>query len=216
MIRVRLPLALLVALPGAVTGQDQRALPVLEEAASKYAGVTSLCADFAQRLEVPLLGDDRSGRGRMCQARPDRFAMRFSEPAGDLVVLDGSSVWLYYPSVDDKQVIRLPVTATAGGFDLHREFLDRPAEKYMATYEGEDSVAGRPTHRIRLVPRSPTSYQQAVVWIDRSGWLLRRVRVEEENGTVRTVTLERVELDPQVPEDWFTFEPPPGAQVIRR
>ncbi len=216
MIRVRLPLALLVALPGAVTGQDQRALPVLEEAASKYAGVTSLCADFAQRLEVPLLGDDRSGRGRMCQARPDRFAMRFSEPAGDLVVLDGSSVWLYYPSVDDKQVIRLPVTATAGGFDLHREFLDRPAEKYMATYEGEDSVAGRPTHRIRLVPRSPTSYQQAVVWIDRSGWLLRRVRVEEENGTVRTVTLERVELDPQVPEDWFTFKPPPGAQVIRR
>jgi outer membrane lipoprotein carrier protein len=216
MIGIRLSLVMLVALPVALTGQDDRALPILEEAASRYARVSSLCADFSQRLEVPLLGDDRSGRGRMCQARPDRFAMRFSEPAGDLVVLDGSSVWLYYPSVDEKQVIRLPVTATAGGFDLHREFLERPAEKYVATYEGEETVIGRPTHRIRLVPRSPTSYEQAVVWIDRSGWLLRQVRVEEENGTVRTVTLEGVELDPQVPESWFTFEPPPGAQVIRR
>jgi len=213
---VRWALVVAILLPGALRAQENRALPILEDASARYSRVSSLCADFSQHLQVPLLGDDRRGNGRMCQARPDRFAMRFTDPAGDLVVLDGSSVWLYYPSLDEKQVIQLPVTATAGGFDLHREFLDRPAEKYVATYEGEDTVAGHPTHRIRLVPRSPTSYDGAVVWIDRSGGLLRQVRVEEENGSVRTVTLEGIEIDPQVPEDWFVFVPPPGAQVIRR
>jgi outer membrane lipoprotein-sorting protein len=213
---VRLALAVAVLVPPVLGAQEGRALPILEDASARYERMSSLCADFSQRLEVTLLGDERSGAGRMCQARPDRFAMRFTEPAGDLVVLDGSSVWLYYPSLDEKQVIQLPVTATAGGFDLYREFLERPAEKYEATYETEEAVAGHATYRIRLVPRAPTSYDGAVVWIDRAGGLLRQVRVEEENGTVRTVTLRNIEIDPQVPEGWFVFTPPPGAQVIRR
>jgi len=25
-----------------------------------------------------------------------------------------------------------------------------------------------------------------------------------------------VELDPTIPDDWFTFTPPPGAEVISR
>ena len=208
--------ALILAAPMGVSGQDDRALTILADAEARYERVSSLCAEFTQHLLVPLLGDERTGRGRMCQERPDRFAMRFTEPEGDLVVLDGTSVWLYYPSLDEKQVIQLAVTATTGGFDLHREFLERPAEKYEATYEAEEALAGRATHRIRLVPRTAKSYDAAVVWIDASGGLLRQVRIEEENGTVRTVTLEGVEVDADVPDAWFTFTPPPGAQVIRR
>jgi len=205
-----------VAAATTAAGQDTSANEVLEAAALRYSEVQTLCADFVQELSVPLLGEERTGRGRMCQANPDRFAMRFSDPPGDAVIADGTWVWVYYPSLDENQVIKFPMAVGSRGFDFHREFLDDPATKYEATYEGREDVAEHPTHRIRLVPRTPVSYAAAVVWIDADGSILRRVRIEEENGSVRTVTLEVVELDPIVDDDWFTFTPPPGAVIISR
>lgn len=205
-------LALAVVAPA--EAQEARALTLVEGAAARYGAASGVCADFVQDLSVPLLGEEKSGRGRLCQARPDRFAMRFTEPAGDAVVVDGSWVWLYYPSVDSQQVLRFSLGDAPGGFDFHRELLDRPAEKYRLEYEAGEPVGARDTHRIRLVPREPAGFEAAVVWIDAADRLLRRVRIEEENGTVRTITLEGVQLNPTIPGDWFTFEVPPGAEVI--
>lgn len=200
--------------PAVGSAQEDRAVATLERAAARYAGAASLCADFTQRLVVPLLGQERTGRGRLCQERPDRFAMRFTEPSGDAVVADGTWVWVYYPSMDAAQVLRFPMARAPGGFDLHREFLDEPAEKYRATWEATERVGGREAHRIRLVPRAAVGYRAAVVWIDAADHLLRQVRVEEENGSERTVTLTRVELGVAPPAGWFTFTPPPGARVM--
>ena len=203
--------------PQSALAQVVEPLSLLEETAAFYEGVTRFCADFTQHLSVPLLGDERTGTGQMCQARPNKFAMRFSDPEGDLVVVDGEWIWLYYPSLDPKQVIRFAMADGAGAYDLHKEFLEDPATKYEVTYEGVDEVAGRQTHRLRLVPRARSSYEAAVIWIDQQEPVLRQVRIEDENGTVRTITFERVDLEPIALDDsWFTFTPPPGAQVISR
>lgn len=216
LLRAKVAAALLYALPtgaAAQTAGAQAAAALMDKAAALYRDTPSLCADFAQLLSVPLLGDEREGRGRLCQQRPNLFAMRFSAPPGDAVVVDGTWVWVYYPSMDAKQVLRLPMAGAPGGFDFHREFLEGWASKYRLTAEGQEAVAGRPTQRIRLVPRAGATYQAAVVWIDATG-VLRQVRVEEENGSVRTVTLTSVEMGAAPPAGWFTFTPPAGTQVI--
>ncbi len=105
----RLPgstLALFLLAPGgllvgsSVSAQDQ-GLAIMRAAAERYQEVEALCADFTQHLVVPLLGDERTGEGQVCQARPNKFAMRFTQPDGDRVVIDGESVWVYYPSLDE-------------------------------------------------------------------------------------------------------------------
>ena len=102
-----------------------------------------------------------------------------------------------------------------GHYDFHREFLDQPALKYQVIYEPEDTVAGQATHRLRLIPLVPAQYEAAVVWIDRAQPLLRQIRIEEENGSVRTITMDRIDFRPNaMPGDWFTFTPPEGAHVI--
>lgn len=210
-------LALVAGPTHLLPAQQSRALEALEQAASRYRSSSTVCADFVQKLSVPLLGEERTGTGRLCQAQPDLFAMRFSDPEGDLVVVDGTWVWLYTPSLDPKQVFRFSMAEAPQGFDFHREFLERPAERYEVTWEAEDEVEGSATDRVRLVPLAPgASFDAAVVWVDRTRHLLRRVRVEEENGSVRTVTLDNVRLGASAPDGWFTFTPPPGAQVISR
>jgi len=208
--------AILALAPAGGTAQEGRGLSALEAASARYQAASAVCADFTQTLSVPLLGQESHGSGRLCQAQPNLFAMRFDDPAGDAVVMDGTYVWIYYKSADPKTVIRLPVADAPGGFDLHREFLENPAQKYEISFEGTETLGGRSTDRIRLVPRAPASYQAAVVWIDEGDHLLRRVKLEEENESVRTVTLSGVTLDPRIPDGWFTFTPPSGVQIISR
>jgi outer membrane lipoprotein carrier protein len=212
-----LPLGLAAVLPGGTAaqaaGNDPAAAALMEAAVARYRNAASLCSDFTQHLSVALLGQEQTGKGRFCSQRPDKFALRFTEPPGDLVVGDGTWVWAYYPSMDAKQVLRFPAARAPGGFDFYREFLEGWSDKYRVTLEGAETVAGRPTRRLRLAPRSRAAYDAVVVWIESDG-VLRRVRVEEENGSVRTVTLTSADMGAPPPASWFTFTPPRGAQVI--
>jgi outer membrane lipoprotein-sorting protein len=207
-----------LALFGASTAAhaQERGLTVLDEAARRYASVETVCARFTQQLEVPLLGRERTGTGRLCQGRPNLFAMRFDEPNGDLVVVDGESAWVYMPSNDPRTVLKTSAEQSAGGRDFHREFLEDPETKYDVSYEGAETIEGRETHRLRMVPKGPANYEAAVVWIDTGTPVLRRLRLEEENGSVRTITLTEVGFDADPGEGWFSFTPPPGAVVIER
>ncbi|MDH3272886.1 MAG: outer membrane lipoprotein carrier protein LolA [Gemmatimonadota bacterium] len=204
-------LLLLHAVPSAA--QD-RGLSVIERAGDRYASVETVCADFTQRLEVPLLGSERTGTGRLCTGRPNLFAMRFADPAGDLIVVDGDFAWVYFPSNDAKTVLKTTAERSAGGRDFHREFLVDPSSKYDVAYEAEEMLDGRATHRIRMRPKGPASYRAAVLWIDDGAPVLRRLRLEEENGNVRTITLADVVFGADVGIEWFTFTPPEGALVM--
>ena len=201
--------------PASGHAQD-RGLDVLHSASARYASVETLCARFTQHLRVPLLGTERVGTGRVCQGRPNLFAMRFEEPAGDLIVVDGDFAWVYFPSSDARTVLKTTADRAAGGRDFHREFLDQPESKYDVRYEQTDDVDGHPTHRLRMIPKLPSSYRVATVWIDTGTPVLRRIRLEEENGNVRTITLSDVGFGEEPGAGWFRFTPPDGVLVMMR
>jgi outer membrane lipoprotein-sorting protein len=188
----------------------------MQEAGASYRSVETFCATFHQTLDVPLLGETHESRGELCQAQPDFFSMRWSDPAGDLVVADGDFFWVYYPSADPGQVLQFSMEVRPGGFDFHREFLEAPGEKYHLSYVGEEALAGRMTDVIFARPVEPVSFTEARLWVDRERSLILQARIGMENGSVRTLTLSDIQLDPPPDPDRFRFTPPPGAQVIRR
>ncbi len=205
--------------PGAALAIQEATDPVaiLERASGEYSALTGFCADFRQTLTSPLLNQVTRSRGRMCQQQPDRFAMWFTDPEGDLVVADGEWLWVYFPSSDAGQVIRSPMTS--GGqdrFDFHHEFLSDPGTRYAPEYLRAEELDGAPTHVIRLVPREPSAYREARVWIDERTRFIRRTEIEEENGNLREVQLAGFEPNPQLGTEAFRFTPPQGVQVITR
>jgi outer membrane lipoprotein-sorting protein len=200
----------------ALAAQDSRALALLQDAGREYRAIRGFCAGFQQVLEVPLLQEVTESEGSLCQERPNLFAMRFSDPEGDLLVADGSWFWVYYPSSDPRQVLQFELQSRPGGLDFHQEFLESPGEKYEMKYLGEESVAGLSTHVISLVPVAPAGFEAARIWLDPNRSLIVRARVEMENGSVRTVTLSDIVLNPPQDPARFRFTPPDGAQVIRR
>ncbi|MDX1568071.1 MAG: outer membrane lipoprotein carrier protein LolA [Longimicrobiales bacterium] len=189
---------------------------LLERASERYEGLDAFCAEFEQERVVPLLNQTTRSAGTLCQKRPGYFLMDFSDPEGDRVVADGESLWIYYPSIDEAQVIRTRLGGAGGTFDFHAEFLEDPTRRFDARYLGTETVTGRSTHVITLEPRDPVAYEEATVWLEVDRGLIRKVEIVEENESVRRVVLSDIRVEPGLDASRFSFEPPPGAQVLDR
>jgi len=190
--------------------------PALDRASAAYQTIRTLSAEFTQVVANPLLGAPDTTRGKLYQMRPRHFAMRFTHPRGDRIVADGRHLWLYTPSTTPGQVIRtaIPSTGTTGP-NLIAQFVEHPRERYRARYLRADSLAGRITDVVALVPRaSDLPYSEAVVWIDRTDGLVRRIEIEETSGQHRTLVLAKLAVNRGVPGREFTFSPPAGLRVV--
>jgi len=194
----------------------QEPVSILERAAARHEALDSFCAEFRQEIEVTLLRETMRSRGELCQARSDRFDMRWSDPPGDRIVADGTDLWVYYPSTDDGQAFRTRLAGTDGRFDLHHEFLSDPGERYAAELVGEAEVGGLDTWVLSLTPRVSSPYLHAHVWIDKDQYLIRKLVIREESESIRTVELSGIRLDPVLSAERFQFVAPAGVQVITR
>ena len=204
------------AQPPVADTQDEGAR-ILRGAALAYADIASLQADFVMNQQNPLLRTNATSRGTLYQRRPDRILLRFSQPAGDVIVGDGTHFWLYYPSVDSAQVMKAPASqAGTGGVDLQAQFVGDPVERFHYTLEGEESVDGRPARVLTMVPRGDAGYDRLKVWVDERDSLVRRFEITEETGVIRRFDLSNLRINPVLGDALFRFTPPAGVRVIER
>jgi outer membrane lipoprotein-sorting protein len=188
---------------------------ILRRAAAAYQGLRSLRADFVMQLDNPLLRQRLTSRGTLYQRQPDRLALRFTDPAGDLILSDGQYFYMYQPSSNPDQYFRQPAAAAAGaGVNLYAQFVGNPVERFSYSLEGTERVGGRTAHVMTLVPRQPAEYRSLKVWLDERDGLARRFEITEHNGTVRRFDLHNMQLNVAVPDTVFRFTPPPGARAI--
>jgi outer membrane lipoprotein carrier protein len=195
--------------PGAASAEE-----ILRRVERTYQGIRSMEADFVQQMNVPLLGTNQRSQGKLYQRRPDRFLMRFTDPAGDVIVADGRHFWMYTPSVDRTQVLRTRLGEGGAQADLQQQFVSNPTQRFASTLNGTETVDGRATQLLTLVPRGRSQYRQIRVWVDQADHLVRRFEMTEENESVRRVELRNIRLNPTLSDALFQFTPPAGTQVF--
>lgn len=191
----------------------------IDRAVSAWAGVKTLRGTVEQTVTNPLTGKAMTARGEVQQRRPGRFAVRFTEPAGDVIVADGTTLWIYLPSTAPNQVIKAPLAEAAGmSIDLSDQFLSSPRTKYDITDAGTETIGGRVTRALRLIPKAgqKLGFVRAKVWIDEKDGLIRQFEVADQSGLSRRVTLSNVKVNAKVSTSAFKFTPPAGARVVTR
>jgi outer membrane lipoprotein carrier protein len=196
--------------------QAQDAQAIVGRSSRVYRSLASLSADFVQIIDNPMI-DSAESKGTLTQAGAGKLSMRFSDPPGEAVVIDGEHVWVYTPSTVPGQVLRLaaPSGGPVYGYNLLAWFLDRPAERYTATYLRQDMVGNRAMDVVELIPAVPDlPFDRAVLWLDRGDGLPRRLEITETNGTSRTLALSKLRLNRKIPDDTFKFQVPSGVRVV--
>jgi outer membrane lipoprotein carrier protein len=212
-------LAVLAMALGPMRGTGARAqdaLALVRRAGSAYRALSSLQADFRQAVEDAGIGDTLRSTGRLYQAGANSFAMRFTDPPDEAVVIDGRHVWVYTPSTAPGQVIRMPMeTDPVYGANLLARILDRPAERYRVESLPAEMLNGRRVDVVSLVPRSDNlSFLKAVLWLDQDDALPRRIELTESRGVRRILQLSRLVPNAPIPVDIFQFRLPKGVRIV--
>jgi outer membrane lipoprotein-sorting protein len=215
---VRLALAATLCLPVVARAQapasSDPAPEIVTKAARVYRALSGLQADFRQKLADKRLGD-QSSKGTLYQSG-NRFAMRFSDPANEAVVLDGTKLWVYTPSDNPGVVVRYPPpTSPVFGYNILDWFLKSPLDRYRVTFLRTETIDGRVTDAVQLQPLAPGEFQfrRATLWFDRGDGLPRRIQTDEGPQT-RTVDLSNLRTNGTFPPSAFTFKVPTGVKVV--
>lgn len=211
---MRLLSSLSLLLPGVLAAQATAADKAIDRAVAAYSSVKTARATFEQSITNALTGSAIPSKGEFEQSRPDRFAFRFSDPRGDVIISDGKFVWLYLPSSTPGQVIRAPLTADLeGSMDLIGAFFTNPRSKYTISDAGEATIGGKMTRAVNLTPKGDAAFTKARVWIDGDG-MLQQFEAQENNGVTRRVRIVNYERNAAVESSAFSFKPPKGVKIV--
>jgi len=206
--------ALVLSTPAA-RAQDAEAVAL--RAGRVYRSLSSLRASFTQTIEDRMIGAQDS-RGELVQAGNANLAMRFSDPKGEAIVLDGTYAWVYTPSTAPGQVIRMPIpNDPVYGPNVLARILDKPTERYAVRSLGKERLEDGLMDAVEFTPNvADPLFRRAVIWFDPQSGLPRRLVLDELTGVRRTLTLSRIRVNGPVSRKDFTFEVPGGVRVIER
>jgi outer membrane lipoprotein carrier protein len=209
-----LPAIVLLSLAAPLTAQD--AGSALRRAERTYHRMKTLQAGFNQTITNPMLGGPEESWGTLYLEPPSRFAMHFEEPAGDRIVADGTWLWAFTPSSVPDQVIKQPIPAEGATTpNLVAQFVDRPLERYHASYVGAELLGHQSVDVVKLVPRSEESpFREATIAIDQVSGLLHRMDIVEVSGQRRAIVFYRLKTDVRIPRSMLRFDVPDGVRVV--
>lgn len=202
---------LALAMPAtAAPGQDPEA--IAKRADRALESLMTLEASFVQRVVNPVLEKTEIGHGTLYYRAPGRYRIEYTYPRGDVVVDDGTWVWIYLPSSQPDQVIRQPADGTGGANPL--TYLRDLRSMYDVGLAGSEAISGETSDHLSMEPRvEDAPFTEVDVWVGRRTGLLRRVRTVTADGIEKSYTFTSLEPGAAVPDSRFRFSPPVGVEV---
>jgi outer membrane lipoprotein carrier protein len=191
------------SLPAQIGGND-KGIPVVQRASRAYQALSSFQAQFLQHFEDKNL-DMADAKGTLYQEGKNHFAMRFSDPPKDAIVVDGTKVWMYLPSSSPGRVLRFPQpNHPTYGTNLLGTFLDNAVDRYRITYVRSESIDGHVTDAVIMEPiAKDMQFLRATVWFDRELGLPRRLDIEETRDHKRVLYLTQLHMNESIAPDMF-------------
>jgi outer membrane lipoprotein carrier protein len=207
----------ILALGVAASAQAQAPEAGMDRAVKAYTALNSVRAEFKQTITNPLTGTTLRSQGVLLRKDPDLLSINFTDPSGDRIVSDGTSLWIYLPSSAPGQVIKTSARANnaLAMVDPGGVFLSSPAARYSMSGAGTATVSGRKTNVVKLIPKKPNGmFTSATVWVDTDTNYIRQFEVTDANGLKRTVTITAIEPNASIGGSEFRFTPGRNVKVL--
>jgi hypothetical protein len=198
-----------------VSGTSSAAGDVLKDALARlqtrYETTRTLSADFHQTIESPTLATPLESKGTVAFEKPNRMRWEYEAPDPQLIVGDGTTLWIYQP--DDKQAIKAPLgevfqATTPVSFLAGLGHVDRDFTATLEREEPERWVAA-PRAEGREAPRHARAGGAEVGRGGRRGAGHRLARDHDEAGALGR------EAERRPRSEALRFTPPPGVDVVK-
>ena len=173
------------------------------------SGLESLHASFQQRVISSDGSTQDSSSGQVWLSRPQLFRWEYGGDFPELVVADGSRIWIY-----DEMLEQVTVRDQSGmEFDSPLMLLTNPGRldeqfEVREVGEAEDGM-----QLLELRARTMETEFERILLGLREGQLLLMV-IEDSFGLRTELRFGQIERNPELDMALFTFEPPESVDVI--
>lgn len=199
---MRILLILIFLLPSAAFAAGTEALKTF------LSQTQSARARFAQMVLDKDLKPLQQAQGVMQFSRPGKFRWDYTKPYEQVIVGDGSRLWIYDKDLNQVTVRKLdralgasPAALLAGSNDLERDY----ALSNLGVKNGLDWLEAVPKNR-------DSTFERVRMGFGKAG--LEAMELRDPFGQNTVITFADIERNPRIPAETFRFAPPPGADVI--
>ena len=180
----------------------------LESLKAMLEQTTTARAQFAQMVLDKDLRMLQQATGTMQFSRPGKFRWQYDKPYEQLIVGDGSRVWLYDKDLNQVTVRKMdralgssPAALLAGSNEIEKSY----ALSSAGLRDGLDWLMA--------VPRSrDTVFESVRLGFGKSG--LEAMELRDQFGQITVIKFSTIERNARLPAEAFRFTPPKGADVI--
>jgi outer membrane lipoprotein carrier protein len=171
-------------------------------------GVQTLQAEFSQ-TQIDERGETlNSSSGRMALARPGKFRWEYLQPTPQLIVTDGSRLWLY--DQDLKQVSIRPAAEALQGTPAA---LLSQRQTLTETFSVADAGSEGAVRKLELKPKGKDSdFQSVELWL--KGGTPVRMLFRDQLGGATDIQFSAIQSNGKLDAALFRFQAPKGVEVI--
>ncbi len=177
-----------------------------------FTQVRSMRADFTQSVISESKRAVEKSEGVLQMQRPGKFNWQYQTPYEQQIIADGKKLWIY--DVEMEQVIvknldlalgDTPAVLLSGDAAITDRFEVREITEAM---QGESSLFW-----LQLMPKQQEAGFEKLL-LAFSGDNLQIMELKDAFGQITRLTFSHLERNPVIDPSVFTFEPPPGVDVI--
>lgn len=185
---------------------------IIKRVEKQYAD-PGFSARFFQTSTLKAMQITENASGILIAKRPDMMRWKYEKPEPQLVVTDGTSLWVYRPNDNQVMVGKAPTFFGDGKGAGFLSDIDRVRKNFTITLEG---MTQKSEYRLKLLPKKKT-FDIAVIYLAISSVTFDVVEVDtyneyEDETRILLIDIEhRKDLD----DDLFRFKIPEGADVIK-
>ena len=180
----------------------------IEALKTMFAQTTTARAHFAQIVLDRNMKMLQQATGTMQFSRPGRFRWEYDRPYEQVIVSDGSKVWLYDKDLNQVTVRRLdralgssPAALLAGSDDIEKSYR-------LSSLGNQDGLDW-----LEAVPRTQdTAFERVKLGFGKAG--LEAMELRDPFGQITVIKFSTIERNTRLPPETFRFTPPKGADVI--
>lgn len=180
-----------------------------EQALARFVdGVQSLQAGFTQTQT-----DERGetlGRsaGTMALTRPGKFRWEYLTPTPQLIVTDGSKLWLY-----DRDLQQVTVRPAAEALQGTPAALLSQKQTLIETFVVADAGETQGVRKLRLTPKAKDGdFQSVDLWL-KAGTPVRML-FRDQLGGATDIAFSDIRTNGRIAQAQFQFQPPKGVEII--
>ena len=147
--------------------------------------------------------------------QPNMIRIEYMEPsevAGQVMVSNGTYVWMYDPSENLVKTANIPEYAQTNQ-SRDALFLMDLLDTCVIVPNGDGMVSGRQCHRITATPEDTFIPMSVEVWLDRWNWIPLKIETYQNGELQMCIEYQDIEFNVDIPNSTFKFETPEGATV---